>query len=130
MHEIDLIPEEYHQQQRLSGWLKLAGYAALLLSALIITGYAWLKVEAGRLQADIEQLQSQKAITTSHRSQLEQLVQRKKELDQQLKLLAGLRSGAAAEQMFITIDRTLPKKGVWVTGWRFRRAGFRNRRSG
>lgn len=123
MREIDLIPQEYHQQQMMSGWLKSAGIALLAISALILVGFTWLKLESSQLEGKIEQLQSQKEITSSHRAQLEQLTQKKKDLQQQLKLLAGLRSGAAAEQMFVTIDRALPNHNVWITGWRFRRAG-------
>lgn len=123
MHDIDLIPQEYHQKRLMTGWLKAAGLALLVLSTLIIGSFAWLKIASTGLQQQIEQLQSQKAITSSHRAQLEKLNQQKKDLDQQLKLLAGLRSGAAAEQMFITIDRALPQNNVWITGWRFRRAG-------
>lgn len=123
MHEIDLIPQEYHQQRLMSGWMKSAGLSLLILSVLIIGTFLWLKFESGELQLQIEQMQSQKDITSTHRVQLEKLNQQKKDLDQQLKLLAGLRSGAAAEQMFITIDRALPNKNVWITGWRFRRAG-------
>lgn len=123
MHDIDLIPQEYHQQRLLSGWLKAAGWSLLLLSASIIIAFAWLKLESTELKQQIEQLQTQKDITSSHRVQLEKLNQQKKDLDQQLKLLAGLRSGAAAEQMFMTIDRALPREHVWITGWHFRRAG-------
>lgn len=123
MHEIDLVPAEYHHQRLMSGWLKKAGVALLLLSALIISAFVWLKFESGELQQQIEQLQSKKDITSTHRVQLEKLNQKKNDLDQQLKLLAGLRSGAAAEQMFVTIDRALPQKNVWITSWRFRRAG-------
>ncbi len=123
MHEIDLIPQEFHRRQMVVGWFKFAGFSLVLITVLIISSFAWLKVESGRLQQGIEQLQSQKDITSSHRAQLEELTQKKKDLDQQLKLLAGLRSGAAAEQMFVTIDRALPNEDVWITGWRFRRAG-------
>lgn len=123
MHEIDLIPQEYHQQRMMTGWLKTAGFSLLILTVLIIGAFGWFKFESTGLQQQIEQLQSQKDITSTHRVQLEKLNQQKKDLDQQLKLLAGLRSGAAAEQMFITIDRALPQENVWITGWRFRRAG-------
>lgn len=123
MHEIDLVPPEYHQQRMMSAWMKTAGISLLLLSLIINAAFLWLKLESGDLQQQIEQLQSQKDITSSHRLELEKLNQHKKELDQQLKLLAGLRSGAAAEQMFITIERALPAQNVWITGWRFRRAG-------
>ena len=34
-----------------------------------------------------------------------------------------MRSGASAEQMFQMIDRSLPGPEVWLTDWKFRRAG-------
>ena len=123
MYDIDLIPPEYHKKRLYSGWLKIAGLSLLILSAASIASFFWLRLESAELQQKIEQLQSEKTISNATRQQIEQLNQQKKDLSQQLKLLAGLRSGAPAEQMFVTIDAALPAKNVWVTGWKFRRAG-------
>ena len=123
INDIDLVPAEYHRKLLLTGWLKLAGIILAVLTILIISAFVLLHSRSGFLEQEIGQLQSQKAITSSHRQQLEKLNQQKKDLDQQLKLLAGLRSGAAAEQMFVTIDQALPETNVWITSWKFRRAG-------
>jgi len=123
MNDIDLVPAEFHKKLLFIGWFKKAGLTLFFLSVLIIGSFALLHSKAGQLEKEITQLQSQKAITSNHRQQLEKLNQNKKDLDQQLQLLAGLRSGAAAEQMFITIDQALPSAHVWITGWKFRRAG-------
>ena len=123
MHDIDLIPLEYHRKQLFSGWLKKAALSLFLLTSLFMSTYVILRTETQDIQQKTEQLQSQKAITNSHRLQLEKLNQQKKDLNQQLKLLAGLRSGAAAERMFTTIDAALSSENLWITGWKFRRAG-------
>lgn len=123
MADIDLIPLEFHRKFMFIGWLKKAGLALLLLSLLVGAAFTWLKTESEHLNREIKVLQGQKAITTNQRNQLERLNASRKELDQQLQLLTGLRSGAAAEDMFITIDDALPNNNVWITSWRFRRAG-------
>lgn len=123
MNDIDLVPLEYHKKHMFIRWFKFSGLSLLLLTITMLGVFIFLFSQASHLEQEIEQLQSQKAITSSNRQQLEKLNQQKKDLDQQLKLLAGLRSGAAAEQMFITIDQALPSTNVWITGWKFRRAG-------
>lgn len=123
MHDIDLIPLEYHRKKLLSGWLKKGLFSLVLMTIVFVSAFVILRNESLILKQNIEKLQSQKDITNKHRVQLEKLNSQKKDLDQQLKLLAGLRSGTAAEQMFLTIDSALPAENLWITGWKFRRAG-------
>ncbi len=123
MHDIDLIPLEFHRKNLFSGWLKIAVITLLLMTSALMSAYVILRIESQDIQQKTKLLQSQKAISNSHRLQLEKLNQQKKDLNQQLKLLAGLRSGAAAEQMFSTIVASLPTQNLWITGWKFRRAG-------
>ena len=123
MHDIDLIPLEFHRKNLFSGWLKIAVITLLLMTSAFMSAYVLLRIESQDIQQKTKLLQSQKAISNSHRLQLEKLNQQKQGLNQQLKLLAGLRSGAAAEQMFSTIVSSLPTENLWITGWKFRRAG-------
>ncbi len=44
-------------------------------------------------------------------------------LNDEWTLLQGLRSGAAAEDLFVIIDQALPGTDVWFEKWKFRRAG-------
>jgi hypothetical protein len=44
-------------------------------------------------------------------------------LESQLALLRELRSGAAAREMFLTLDRVLINGEVWFLDWEFQRAG-------
>ena len=123
MNEIDLIPAAYRKHRLFSRWMKRSLSALLAITLVFIGTFLFLRYETEKIDRELKQLQSQKAITTQQRRELEILNARKHELIQQLNLLAGLRSGSAAEQMFLTIDRALSGDDVWFTQWHFRRAG-------
>ncbi len=123
MNEIDLFPDNLRQRLLLLRWFKLTGLALVLITVVSATAYVGLGQVNAKIDREIQQFQSQRKITTSSRKQLQQLKQQKLNLQQQLDLLAGLRSGASAESMFVTIDRALPGPEVWITNWKFRRAG-------
>ena len=123
MNEIDLFPDELRKQLLFTRWFRFAGYTVVLLTILSVVAFVLLREASARIEEQIQYFQSQRKITTANRSQLEQLNQQKSELQQQLDLLGGLRSGASAEQMFLMIDRALLGPDVWLTNWKFRRAG-------
>jgi len=123
MNEIDLFPEELRKQLLFARWFKFTGYTVVLLTILSVVAFVLLREASARIEEQIQYFQSQREITTANRNQLEQLNQQKSDLQQQLDLLGGLRSGASAEQMFLMIDRALPGPDVWLTNWKFRRAG-------
>ncbi|MDJ0739701.1 MAG: hypothetical protein QNJ91_08285 [Gammaproteobacteria bacterium] len=128
MTEIDLIPAAYRRRGTLRRWLRGSGVLLLLLSLLLIGSSATLRMHAERLEDEVARLQQQKAISAQQRQDLERLNARKTELRQQLDLLAGLRGGAAADRMFVTVDRAIRPGRVWFTDWRFRRAGTKTDR--
>ena len=80
------------------------------------------RLDAG-VDNEIATLQEQQAITTQQREALTQLNETRDSLDQQLALLNGLRSGASAATMFLTIERSLKAGEVWFQDWQFQRAG-------
>jgi len=123
MNEIDLFPDEMRKRLLLVRWFKLTGYGVALLTLLMVAAFVLLREANAQIDRKIEYFQSQREITNANRQQLEQLNRQKKNLKQQLDLLSGLRSGASAEQMFVMIDRSLPGPEVWLTNWKFRRAG-------
>ena len=123
MNEIDLFPEDLRRQLLFTRWLKFAAIWAILLSLVISGGFFALREVNARFDERIAYFQSQREISNANRQQLKLLNQQKKDLQQQLNLLSGLRSGASAEQMFVMIDRALPGSDVWLTNWKFRRAG-------
>ena len=123
MNEIDLFPEDLRRRLLFTRWFKLTGYALVLLTVVFVAAFVLLREANAKIDEQIQHFQSQREITTANRKQLEQLNQQKSDLKQQLDLLTGLRSGASAEQMMLMIDRSLPGPDVWLTNWKFRRAG-------
>ena len=123
MNEIDLFPDDLRKRLLFARWFKLTGYAIVLLTILFVVAFVLLREANAQIDEQIQHFQSQREITNANRKQLEQLNQQKSDLKQQLDLLTGLRSGASAEQMILMIDRALPGPEVWLTNWKFRRAG-------
>ena len=105
MHEIDLFPDELRKKLLFLRWFKLAGYSIALISVVIVGAFFLVRQANEKIDQEIQLFQVQREITTDNRKQLEQLNQQKKNLLQELNLLTGLRSGASAEQMFVTRDR-------------------------
>jgi Tfp pilus assembly protein PilN len=123
MHEIDLFPDELRKQLLFARWFKHAAIALVATTVLIGAASIGLRQVNAQIDERIQYFQGQRDITNANRQQLGQLKQEKDDLQQQLNLLSGLRSGASAEKMFLMIDRALPGPDVWLTNWKFRRAG-------
>jgi hypothetical protein len=123
MNEIDLFPDDLRQRLLFTRWFKLAAISIVLISLAIGGGFILLREVSAQVDEEIRQFQNQREISNANRQQLKQLDQQKQDFQQQLNLLSGLRSGASAEQMFVMIDRALPGPEVWLTNWKFRRAG-------
>ncbi len=123
MNEIDLFPDELRRQLMFTRWFKRA--ASILIGVTLVIGvsFAALRQANSEIEEQIQYFQDQREITNTNRQQLGQLKQDKVDLQQQLNLLSGLRSGASAEKMFLMLDRALPGPEVWLTNWKFRRAG-------
>lgn len=125
MNEIDLIPDEYRKKRLFIGWVKLAAIILAVMFTVIFGLAIVLKQSNNRFTLEIEQLKQRQSIAAENGRRLKQFVEQKKGLQQQLKLLAGLRSGSSAEQMFVTLDNALSGPQVWLTQWNFIRAGNR-----
>jgi hypothetical protein len=123
MSEIDLIPAFYRKRVLFTKWVKQALLALTAITGVIVSATLALHAYTEDVELELKELQAQKRISTQQRNELEKLNTRKKALTQQLDLLAGLRSGLAVEQLFVTVDKALSKDDVWLTNWRFRRAG-------
>jgi hypothetical protein len=123
MNEIDLFPDDLRKRLLFFRWFKFTGITIALLTAALVIALVLLRQANAHFEAQIQHFQSQREITIDKRQQLDQLNQQKSDLKQQLDLLNGLRSGASAEQMFLMLDRALPGPEVWLTSWKFRRAG-------
>ncbi len=123
MSEIDLIPEEYRRKRLFFSWLKHAVVVFGLMTVIMVGGFLGLKQVNAELTEKIHNLKSQRALASENTEQLKRFSAQRDGLQQQLNLLAGLRSGSSAEQMFMTMDHALPGPQVWITKWSFRRAG-------
>lgn len=123
MPDIDLIPNDYRkwlsQQSILHRYLVLiAGLNAAVFVAAMVLGYT-----ADQARARVLQLKSENAITQQQQLQLQQLTGQQSKYQQQWSLLRGLRAGAAIDEIFSLIDRSLVTGDLWFLDWSFRRAG-------
>lgn len=123
MTEIDLVPGDYRRLSWLRGRARTT--VGFILAALLVSVLAWAALHflSARLESEIATLQSKQAITNQQREALTQLDDHKSVLQRKLELLTGLRGGAKAVQMFVTIDRAIKEGEVWFLDWEFRRAG-------
>lgn len=123
MADIDLIPGDYRTRIWLHGKARLLGFGVagmLLITAIVFTG---MQLTSGKLTGRISELQKQQAISTQHSEAITRLSENKQSLEHKLALLNNLRSGAAAQEMFATIDRAMSAGDVWFDHWEFRRSG-------
>lgn len=123
MADINLIPNDYRDWMRRQSVLKhcLVGYA-LGVIVIAFTAFSLTRAanQAEELAAD---LKSQNAIAQQQRLQLDLLDEQRGEYERQWSLLRGLRAGAAVEDIFQIVDRSILGGNLWFTDWTFRRAG-------
>ena len=123
MSDIDLIPQAYRTRLWQVLWMKRSALLLGGLVGLLLLGAITLGVATASAKSRVESLQMKQALTMQQRADMERLESEKTELEQQFHLLSGLRSGAAAGDMFLTIDRALTGDDVWFLDWQFQRAG-------
>jgi len=123
MTEIDLVPGDYRRLTWLRGRVRSTAIVVLAAAFLSVAIYAGLRIWSVSMDRHIATLQSKQAITNQQREALTQLNIQKSDLQRKLELLTGLRGGAEAVQMFVTIDRAMQDNDVWFLDWDFQRAG-------
>ncbi len=123
MSDMDLIPQAYHTRRWQSRWIIYTAISLLALVGIIVSGSLAIDAATDNAQTKVAALQRQQTITAQQRTDLKKLGSEKADLEGQFRLLSGLRSGAAAEKMFVTIDRALTGDDVWFLKWQFQRAG-------
>lgn len=123
MSDIDLIPQDYRARLWLQSRVKRTAAALVMMVIMAGVAFAVINYLLAQVDRDVSLLQKQQAITTQQREVLTQLNKQKKELEHQLELLMGLRSGASAAAMFIAIDRAITSGDIWFQNWQFQRAG-------
>jgi hypothetical protein len=123
MAEIDLIPGAYRKRIWLQSWFVRLGAALAGIVAVSIVTYFYLASLNQDVNMEVSELQSSQEISNQQREELKQLLDKKTGFEGQLALLRGLRSGAAAPDLFLTLDSALPNGDVWFLDWEFQRAG-------
>ncbi len=124
MNEIDLIPRDYRNWLGQKRVLRNGVILFVAINALVLAGGAWLSHSVAKGKALATQLQADNAITQQQQLQLQQMKDQQSTYEQQLALLQGLRAGAAIEDIFTLIDRSLVADRLWFLDWGFRRAGI------
>jgi len=123
MSDIDLIPLAYRRRRWQSRYLRNSAVILGCILAAMALGLLQLLATTSDMRTRVEALEERQAISAQQRADLERLGVEKIELENQLRLLLGLRSSVAAEQMFVVIDRALTGDDVWFLEWQFQRAG-------
>ena len=126
MREIDLIPASYRAARRQTFLLKALVGVVIGLVTTTAAARVWLDMRIEAIDTEVSSLQARQTITTGERDQLAALTETKRNYEEQLYLLSGLRSGAATTDLFATIDDALIDDEVWFRSWEFRRAGVTN----
>jgi len=123
MREVDLIPASYREARRRNFWAKALAGIALGLVVSTAVARVWLDTAVAAINAEVDRLQIQQTVTSAERDRLAALTEDKRSYEEQLYLLKGLRSGAAATELFEIVDDSLVGGEVWFREWEFRRAG-------
>lgn len=123
MSDIDLIPQAYRTQRWQARWIRRTAYVTAGLSAALVLTWALLGVAIDKTQAEILALQIKLSYSSQQQADIERLGTEKIELERQFRLLSNLRIGAAAGDMFVTIDQALNSNDVWFREWQFQRVG-------
>ncbi len=123
MAEIDLVPQEYRYWRWQLRCLKSAGIAVIAVALLAALSWYGLHQHQLATQSALHALQTQKNISQAQQQRLEYLSTSRSSLEQQWKLLLGLRGGATVEGLFEVLDQALEGERVWFKEWRFLRAG-------
>lgn len=112
MHEIDLIPPNYHDMVRIRQWTKLFITVAvgLLIMTLTTRGLLAYLIEA---QNDaIAELQQSKTSVLNNEKILDDLTKQKSSIEYKLEILNSLQHGPATSELFTAIDNAM-SKDIW-----------------
>lgn len=127
MAEIDLIPAAYRIKVWLQTWLVRMGTGLAGVIVVSMAAFFYLASLNRDVDEEISQLQSRQEISNRQRDEIKQLQGKKSGLESQLALLTELRSGAAAADIFVTLDSAVTDGDVWFLDWEFQRAGSKVR---
>lgn len=123
MTDIDLIPVDYREWLARQSLLRNYGASVGALILIIVLAGILLGHYASQAHARVLQLKAESAITQQQQMQLQALKEQQTEYERRWSLLRGLRAGAAVDEIFTLIDRSIVAGDLWFLDWSFRRAG-------
>ena len=123
MAEIDLIPVDYRDWLARKATLIKYAIALVCINVLIFGIGLVINNLTERQQNRAVTLKTENAITQQQQAQLQQLRDQQVEYERRWSLLRGLRAGAAIDDIFSLIDRSIVSGDLWFIDWSFRRAG-------
>jgi len=123
MSDIDLIPVDYRDWLSRRATLLKYALALLTVNVLVMAVGLILSSMTSRQQVLAATLKTENAITQQQQTQLQQLREQQLEYERRWSLLRGLRAGAAVDDIFTLIDRSIVAGELWFLDWSFRRAG-------
>ena len=121
--EIDLIPNDYRIWRGQRSELRRYSLLFVLVNAAVLATSLLLGHTASLSRTEAAHLKSKNAATQQQQVQLQQLTDQQTEYERQWALLRSLRAGAALDDIFVLIDRSLVAGDLWFLDWSFRRAG-------
>lgn len=123
MSDIDLIPADYRNWlQRKSTLVKYA-VSLILINLLLVVAGVMLAQTAAADRQQASRLKVENSVTQQQQLQLQQLSDQQAEYERRWSLLRGLRAGAAVDDIFLLIDRSVVPGDLWFVDWSFQRAG-------
>lgn len=123
MPDIDLIPNEYRTWLSQRSLIRKYVVLFLTLNVVIFVAAVGVGEHVQRAKEQAAELKTANAITQQQQTQLQELREQQAEYERQWSLLRGLRAGAAIDDIFALIDRSLVAGDLWFLDWSFRRAG-------
>ena len=123
MADIDLIPHDYRRWLNQQAMMRRYFVTVVIVNLLILAAGFVLDGSTERTEELVAKLRSESALMEQQHLQLQQLKEQRTEYERQWSLLRGLRAGAAVEDIFQIVDRSLVVGRLWFVDWSFRRAG-------
>lgn len=123
MADIDLIPIDYRDWLSRKATLTKYAIALLLFNVAVVAVGVLLSHGAAQQQARVAELKTRNAITQQQQARLQHLKDQQSEYERHWSLLRGLRAGAAVDDIFSLIDKSIFAGDLWFLDWSFRRAG-------
>lgn len=120
MHELDLIPADYRERERIQQKCTIfIGILIVLVVALAGLRFV-LQQKVGTLQLQIQALEDGKKIKLEQQQKFNALLAQERMLNKRLEIFNGLRGGPSAKQLLLAIDRVMDGD-VWFNEWKLLR---------